>query len=317
MIKALLKTGEESLLPRWIVPQLATLVDLPPQGEKWLHEIKFDGYRIIARIDDGKVHLFSRNKKDWSERYSEILPALAKLPLSQAVLDGEMVVITSKGEISFGALQRYLQGRYLQGSDRSQTLTYFLFDVMYLDGYDLRNLKLIDRKKILKAVLAKNRVKSLRYTDHLQGEGRQILKLICEQKIEGLVSKRVDSVYTSERTHNWLKSKCLGREDFIVGGFTLIRNLSNQIGALLVGKEVGKELRYCGKVGTGFSAKERKDLFIKLSRDKTGSSPFKEKGKGKGVMWVRPRMRVELAFTEETEDGLLRHPTFLGVREDG
>jgi bifunctional non-homologous end joining protein LigD len=295
-------------LPSSVEPQLATLVEEPPEGDAWIHELKYDGYRILARVERGEARLFTRNQLDWTERVPSIARALAALPLQSAWIDGELVVLDASGRSDFGALQRALRPK------AEHAVRYVAFDLLYLDGYDLRSAALEDRKALLeKLVPHEGRV---RYGDHVSGNGDSFYAHMCELGVEGMVSKRRDRPYLAKRTRDWVKIKCLGREELVVGGYTDPSGSRVAIGALLVGQRENGELRYAGKVGTGFSRELLRSLKKELAAKEIERPPFANAPRGRGIHWVRPEMVVEVAFSERTRDGMLRQPRLLGVRED-
>jgi bifunctional non-homologous end joining protein LigD len=304
--------ARRAALPRWIPPQLATLVSAAPEGEEWIHEIKYDGYRFLSRVDHGDVRLLTRTGLDWTERFGAVAEGAAKLSVEQALLDGEVVVIRPDGLTSFQDLQNAMR----RGRDRD--LVYFLFDLVHLDGFDLTGVPLLERKGALAAVLAPAGADGvLRYSDHLVGQGREFYGEACRRRLEGIVSKRANATYDSGRTRAWLKTKCSARQEFVIGGFTEPRGSRSDLGALLLGvHESGDGLKYAGKVGTGFTRDSLHELRQRLRPIETPSPPFADPPAIWGAHWVKPRLVAEISFTSWTEDGRLRHPSFEGLRED-
>ncbi len=301
-------------VPASVVPQLATLVSEPPDGAKWIHEIKFDGYRIIARIDSGTVRLFSRNEKDWTSRFPEIADAIAEIPVGKAILDGEVVALAPNGASSFGLLQEALS------SKRTAKLIYQVFDLLHLEGYDLTGVTQLERKRALKRLLEMERFDPgarVRYTDHIEGKGPQFFRQAGTIGLEGIVSKIADAPYRAGRGRSWLKIKCTQHEEFVIGGYTDPAGSRSSFGALLLGAfdERGK-LTYMGRVGTGFDARQLSQIGARLQKLSTRKSPFAATPPERGVHWVRPQLVAEVEFTERTGEGLLRHPSFRGLRED-
>ena len=296
-------------LPRDPRPQLATRVDRPSSGDGWLHEIKFDGYRILARVDEDSVRLISRNGKDWTDRFPEIARRLADLP--PALLDGEMVALTSDGTSSFRRLQEALATR------RTGDLVYHVFDLLHLDGLDLRPVALRDRKRALADLITPIADPHVRYTDHLQGRGPEFFERACRLGLEGVVSKRAEAEYRPGRHRGWTKAKCVRDDEFVVGGYTRPSGARRHFGALLLGThdEEGR-LRYAGKVGTGFGEAQLRSLGERLHELERGRSPFIDPPSARGVRWVEPELVVRVEFTEWTREGRLRHPVFQGLRED-
>jgi bifunctional non-homologous end joining protein LigD len=292
--------------------QLALLVDEAPTGDDWLHEQKFDGYRIIAELDGRKLRLLSRRFNDWTAQFPTVVDAVAALSVKNVVLDGEVAVVMPDGRTSFQALQNAF-GR------RDANLVYFVFDVLALDGNDLTRLPLEERKKRLAKLIGKKQG-VIRYSDHVIGNGGAFFKLACRQGLEGIVSKRRDSPYTPGRGKSWVKTKCLMRQEFVIGGYTDPEGARTHIGALLVGYYESGKLVYGGKVGTGFRMKDLVEIKRALSPLETAKSPFSPEPPrawtGPNRHWVTPILVGEIAFSEWTNDGRLRHPSFQGLRAD-
>jgi bifunctional non-homologous end joining protein LigD len=293
-------------------PELATLVKSPPSGDEWVHEMKFDGYRVLAASVDGEVRLISRNQNDWTERFGAVAKAVSSLKCGTVLLDGEVAIELADGRTSFQALQRALR-------DDTARLVYFVFDLLFLDENDLRGEALLTRKAALKKLLAHSS-SVLRYSEHVEGLGADFFRHACQLRLEGAVSKRADSTYRPGRGKDWVKTKCGSRQELVIGGFTYLRNerKSNRIGALLLGVQDEERLVYAGRVGTGFMDAVRRELASKLGKLERSTSPFSEplKAAAKGAHWVRPSLVAEVEFSEWTKDGRLRHPSFLGLRDD-
>ena len=310
--------ARKSKLPTFVRPQLATLVDSVPQGDEWLHEIKFDGYRILCRIDNKRAKFLTREAQDWTARLGALVEAAQGLPVHQAFLDGEVVALESNGTTNFQLLQNSLR------QNSTATLVYFVFDLLYLDGWDFTRSSLQDRKKILETILKPKRAKkapnSLRHSEHWIGQGDELYQESCRKGLEGIISKKADQPYRSGRSRDWLKVKCSKNQEFVIGGFTEPTGSRSGLGALLVGvhDEQGK-LRYAGRVGTGFTQKSLQELRSRLNALVRKSSPFINPPEGadaRGVHWVEPKLVGAVAFAEWTTDNLLRHPSFQGLRED-
>ena len=301
-------------LPTSVQVELATLVKQAPPGEEWLHEIKFDGYRMVCRIEKGRARFISRNGKDWSDRFPELTACAAKLGATTALLDGEVVAIGPDGVTHFQMLQNIFQ------SGRTKELVYYVFDILHLNGHDVRGLPLELRKEIARRVVARGRQRSIRYSDHLAGTGPEVFAGACRMHLEGIVSKRRDSPYRAGRGLNWLKVKCSHREEFVVGGFTPPGGSRAHFGAILVGYYQGKKLVYAGRVGTGFDDRALAELHAKFQRLERSTSPFVKlqgtSGQARGVHWLKPQLVAEVEFSNWTDEGLLRHPSFQGLRED-
>jgi bifunctional non-homologous end joining protein LigD len=304
-------------LPGAIEPQLATLVDEAPRGEEWLHELKFDGYRVLCEVSNGKVHIWTRSGKDWTDRFTPVAEAVAQLPVRSALLDGEVAVLAPDGTTSFQALQNALT------ESRGHDLAYFAFDLLHLDGYDLRGSTLLDRKEALAGVLSGNTSpmsQTLRFSDHVQGAGDAFYSQACRLSLEGIISKRGDAPYRSGRGKDWLKVKCLKRQEFVIVGFTDPEGSRTGFGALLLGvhDDQGK-LVFAGKVGTGFNDQLLRDLRKRLGKIERKTPAFANPPRGAEARrshWVEPELVGEVAFTEWTREGILRHPAFQGLRED-
>ncbi len=291
--------------------QLATLVDEPPEGDEWLHEQKFDGYRILAVVDRGKVQLLSRNFRDWTPQFPRVVEALAGLT-KRAVIDGEVAAVLPDGRTSFQALQNAF-------GNPDATIAYFAFDLLADGDDDVAALPLDERKARLARLLA-GHDGVLRYSDHVIGHGREFFELACKRGLEGIVSKRRDKPYAPGRGAAWLKTKCLLRQELVIGGFTDPEGARTHVGALLVGYHEGGELVYAGKVGTGFTQKTLVELHRELAPLVIARSPFSPEPPrawtGPNRHWVEPKLVAEVRFSEWTLDGRLRHPSFQGLRRD-
>ncbi|MCW8195104.1 DNA ligase D [Proteobacteria bacterium 005FR1] len=308
-----LKGARKARLPDMPQAALATLAKEAPAGDQWLQEIKFDGYRILARCDKGKVRLVSRNGKDWTRRFPEIAALLENLPIKTAVLDGEIVAYAGDGTTSFRGLQEALSAGISVG------LVYQLFDLQHLNGYDLTAVPLRQRKAVLQQLLAASGFTSsatIRYTDHIDGQGPAFAEQACKLGLEGIICKRAEGRYPSGRSKDWLKVKCTGREELLICGYTDPGGSRSGFGSLLLGAWYGTALIYAGKVGTGFSDRDLRNLHTRLRKLEIEESPFDNPPSEKGLHWVTPQLIAEVEFTEWTRDGMLRHPTFRGLRED-
>jgi bifunctional non-homologous end joining protein LigD len=297
-------------LPDFVPPTLATLVDQPPSGEQWLHEIKIDGYRIFARRRNGKVALLTRNALDWTGRFKPIAEAVAKLPGGDLALDGEIAVLDQHGGSSFAALQDALS------HGETKAMRYIVFDLLHRDGDDWRGAKLTDRKDALRDLL-KNSRGPLVYSDHVVAHGDEVFAHACDLALEGVISKRADVPYHEGRTRDWLKTKCTMRQEFVVVGYT-DSTVHRGIGALALGYYEDEKLRYAGRVGTGFDHATALDLAKRLKPLVTDRIPIPNlpSAARRGTHWVEPELVCEVAFLNWTPDGVLRHPSFQGVRED-
>ena len=310
---AALSGARRTPLARQVAPQLATLVDAPPEGPEWLHEIKLDGYRMLGRIERDSARLVTRNGLDWTDRFADLAAELAALPARSALLDGEVVVFDREGRTSFQALQGAL-GR----KSSADAVHFAAFDCLHLDGRDVRAAPLIERKQLLRVLLSRAPGGGrLRMSEHVIGRGAEFYAAACARGVEGTVAKRVDAPYRSGRSRAWLKIRCSKRQEFVIAGFTEPRGSRSALGALLLGAHDEKgALHYCGKVGTGFDAATLKRLRAALARLQRARSALADPPRMRGVHWVTPRLVAEVSFTEWTADRRIRHPVFLGLRED-
>lgn len=305
------KQAVKAAPPEQLTPQLPMLVTNPPEGEQWLHELKFDGYRILSHLERKAVRLCTRRGNDWTDRFPKVASALAGLDMKETILDGEVVVLARDGTSDFQALQNLMR------RGRTGDIVYFVFDIPFYQGYDLTRVPLVERKALLAAVcngLSDGGV--VRYSDHISGRGSDVASRACRESLEGIVSKRADSGYQQRRSRSWVKYKCLKRQEFVVGGWTDPGGAREAFGSLLVGYYEDSRLVYSGRVGTGFNQQSLRDLKRELDRLAAKRTPFSNPPGSRGVHWVDPELVVEVQFTEWTEDGILRHPSFLGLRED-
>ncbi|GAB2789056.1 DNA ligase D [Halomonas shantousis] len=312
---SLMAGAEASSLSDETRPQLATLTREAPAGEAWLHEIKFDGYRIMVRLEAGQVRLITRNGNDWTERFPDLVAVLTQLPVDNALLDGEVVALAHDGTSSFRRIQEALS------SNRTAGLVYQGFDLLHLEGYDLTGVPLVERKRALAQLLESAGFTGgsrVRYSDHIQAQGPAFFEQACRLGLEGIIAKRAGGTHESGRSKQWLKVKCAFHEEFVVGGYTRPSGARSGFGALLLGAfDADGELRYTSRVGTGFSVRQLESLHAALRELEVEESPFSDAvPDSKTAHWVAPEMVVEVEFTERTRDGRLRHPTFRGVRED-
>lgn len=291
--------------------QLSTLVDQPPQGDEWLHEIKLDGYRLLAYIENKKVKLITRGKHNWTEKFKDIADELKKLPVDSAIFDGEIVVLDEQHKSNFQLLQNSLKQK------NATSFVYYIFDILYYNGYDLTTLKLIERKKILENLLVTVKSLFLRYNDHIIGSGFDVYKKTCELGLEGIISKNINSKYSQRRDRNWLKCKCTKRQEFVIGGFTKPQGSRSYFGALLLGFYQDSKLIYCGHVGTGFTEASLKTIYELLKKYQTNTMPFyQQPSRVSHATWVKPVLVAEIEYAEITRDLILRQPSFKGLRSD-
>lgn len=302
-------TGAARLIaPPFQPVQLATLVDHVPAGDRWLHELKFDGYRCLISIGAGGAHAYTRSGLDWTEKFLTIAEDAALLTVGSALIDGEAVVLDADGKTNFQALQTAIKGH-------PQDLQFYAFDLLELDGEDLTRLPLVERKQKLQKLLEGHKG-VLHYSDHIVGKGEQLFDNFCGAGLEGVISKRADSRYVGSRNGTWLKTKCIKRQEFVVVGWPASDKGRGFRSLLLAVNDAGK-LRYAGKVGTGFDSDEIFRLGELMQPLVTPKAPVDApRAAVRGATWIVPKLVAEIAFTEMTKDGTLRHPSYLGLRED-
>jgi bifunctional non-homologous end joining protein LigD len=305
------KKLKNSAIPTFIPPELATLSDKMPESNEWVHEIKFDGYRIIARIENGEVVMLTRNGNDWTNKFPTIAKELEKFPVENAIIDGEIVVVDEDGRSNFLALQDALS------ADRYDIMQYYVFDILYLNNENLTADFLLARKEKLQQLMHKASFANIFYSEHFKYR-ENFLDKICNMNFEGIISKLANKPYYSGRNKYWLKSKCHKRQEFVIGGFKPSTASHDAIGSLLLGVYENGEFIYCGKVGTGFTHKSAVSLYKQLEKLKQSEPPFvnvSALGK-RGAIWVKPELVCEVEFLEWTNEGALRHSSFQGLRFD-
>jgi bifunctional non-homologous end joining protein LigD len=309
--QALGRAGSKALkMPSFREPQKATLVDHVPSGSNWLFEMKYDGYRCLLAVAGGRAKVFTRSGLDWTEKFPEIAAAAAELEVGSALLDGEIVSLDDQGRTSFSALQQGI-------SEGGRGLSCFLFDVLQIDGDDVARLPTIERKQRLAGLLGPGKPPFLLYADHIVGSGEKLLDAMCEAGQEGVIAKKADAPYRSGRTKTWLKIKCTYRQEFVIVGWTASTTATRGLRSLLLAVNEGGELRYAGKVGTGFSRDTEQMLLGKLRRlERKSAAAAVPRADARGAHWVRPELVAEVAFAEFTGDGVVRHASFIGLRGD-
>ncbi|MBM7396051.1 bifunctional non-homologous end joining protein LigD [Pseudomonas sp. M5] len=306
--------GKKATLPEQLQPQLATLVDSPPAGD-WRYEVKFDGYRVLARIEGDDVRLFTRNGHDWSHKMPRQVAALRALGLDSAWLDGEMVVNGENGVADFQALQNAFDTAH------DERIVYYLFDLLFLGGQDLRERPLEDRRKALGELLEHDQSEVLEFSADFEQPVESLLDSACRLQLEGLIGKRAGSPYTGRRSADWIKLKCKQRQEFVIVGFTDPKGSRSGFGALLLALHDpdSGELRYAGKVGTGFSATTLDSIHARLKPLEIGKPALPRPPTGaeaRGVHWLKPKLMAEVAYAQMTRDGVVRHSVFHGLRDD-
>jgi bifunctional non-homologous end joining protein LigD len=308
------KGAKKGILPPFVEPSLALQVARPPSAAGWIHEIKHDGYRIEARLDGGKVKLLTRKGLDWTKRFPAVAEAVQGLAAKAALLDGEIIVQDENGHTSFSGLQSDLK------AGRADRMVYYVFDLLYLDGFDLRGAPLSERKRLLADLVVQSPTAfALRYNDHLDQAGDDILPQACRLGLEGIVSKQLDRPYISGRGEHWVKSKCMLRQEFIVLGFMPASDMKNAVGSVVLGYYANGKLMHAGRAGTGFPADEARSLYTLFSGMKAEMPAFGNsvsRAAAKGVVWVKPTAVAEIEYRGRTTDGLLRQAAFVGLRED-
>lgn len=309
------KNAKSAPLPETVEPELATLVDAAPPGDAWVHEIKLDGYRLIARLEHGDVQLLTRAGKDWTDRFPYLRAACESLDLETGLIDGELVALDDKGVSNFQALQ----GSFKEGDDAA--LVYYAFDLLH-DGEDLRERPLLERKSRLRALLEGREDElegRIRFSAHVVGQGPEFFENARKLGLEGTIAKRGNSPYRSGRGRDWLKIKTSQRQELVIVGYTSPGGSRQNLGALLLGTRIDGKLRYAGKVGTGFDATTLAELqkrLAPLAQAEPSVTNPPTGAEGRRAHWVAPKLVCEVELTEITADGRLRHPRFLGLRED-
>ncbi|THU32470.1 DNA ligase D [Niastella caeni] len=307
-IDNLIKKGERRPMPSGIIPMLATLTDEPFDDKDWVFEIKYDGYRALSYINGNDVTIMSRKNLSYNQKFSPVVTALQELEL-EAVIDGEIVALNEAGKSKFQLLQQW------QKTGQGE-LIYYAFDLLWLNGYNLMNLPLHERKEILQQVLPEHPL--VRYSDHIEKKGSQFFEAVTQQGLEGIIAKAIDSTYTPKvRTKQWLKIKANQRQEVVIGGFTESRGSRSHFGALVLGVYENNRLKYVGHSGSGFTEQSLETIYKKLKPLVTATSPFEKKPKtNMPCTWVKPVLVCEVKFSEWTKDNILRQPIFMGLRED-
>jgi bifunctional non-homologous end joining protein LigD len=294
--------GIKAPFPGFIAPALATKIDKVPSGDRWIHEIKFDGYRVQLHIANDDIKVFTRRGNDWTKRFRKIAGDAYLINAGSAIIDGEVVVPAVDGTTDFSVLQNELKGK-------STKIVLVAFDLLYLNGQDLRKLPLIERKAALKKLISKT---AIQFSESFELDGREMLKHACQVGLEGVVSKVRDSRYPSERTNDWVKVTCAQRETLPIAGFALD---GNKWDGIYVGRERAGQLFYAGKVDHGFTPESEKDLRARLKPLIRKTQPYAKKIAHRGI-WVEPSLLAEIEYRAKSAEGKVRHPFFKGLRED-
>jgi len=304
--------ARKAALPLALAPQLATLVEkAPPDDANWQYEVKFDGYRLLARVDGNDVRLFTRQGNDWTSRLRSLADEIRALGVSDGWIDGEIVVLDRHGVTDFQALQNAFE------TSQVDAIQFYAFDLPFYAGHDLRRVPLADRRDLLRQLLAHHRSPRLHFSDSFDASPEEMLAAVCRMKLEGLIGKRIDAPYVSARAKTWIKLKCTKRQEFVIGGFTDPKGSRNGLGALLLGvHDRHGKLRYAGNVGTGFDAAMLDSLRQRLDPLRTADAPFDDLPRDIRGNWVRPKLVAEVSFGSWTRDGRVRHAVFHGLRDD-
>ena len=304
-VARMIKGAKSGEMPGFIEPALATRRNKAPVGEKWVHEVKYDGWRVQAHLKGGEPTLFTRRGHNWTRQFYPVAADVARLPANKLILDGEVVATDAKGLPSNGALIDDLK------PDQVRRLAYFVFDLLFMDGFDLRRAPLIERKRVLQMLIKEAKPSRIRYSEHIEGDSAAIYRNACRLQLEGIVSKRKDSPYRAGRVGAWEKVKCTRRDEFPVIGF--VPASGEMIAALHLGRRENRALLYAGKVGTGFTHDQSRAMRQKLEKFVT-IHPAIPKLKKPKARWVKPKFLAEVEYFEISKDGSLRHPVLRGFR---
>jgi bifunctional non-homologous end joining protein LigD len=294
--------GTKAPIPEFVEPVLATSIDKVPSGERWVHEIKFDGYRVQLHISNGAVKVFTRRGNDWTKRFRKVADDAWRLNAGSAIIDGEIVVPSADGTTDFSVLQNELKGR-------STKIVMVAFDLLYLNGYDLRKLPLFERKGLLQKLIAGT---DIQFSESFEVDGQEMYKHACKTGLEGVVSKVQDSKYPTGRSNDWVKKTCAQRETLTIAGFALD---GSKWDGLYLGRRKGKELVYAGKVDHGFDTALAKALQVRLKPLIRKTQPYGKRIEHRGI-WVEPSLLAEIEYRAKSAEGKVRHPVFKGLRED-
>jgi bifunctional non-homologous end joining protein LigD len=294
--------GVKAPFPGFIEPALASSIDKAPSGDRWIHEIKFDGYRVQVHLANTEVKVFTRRGYDWTHRFKKIASDAWHISAGSAIIDGEVVAPAADGATDFSVLQNELKGR-------STKIVLVAFDLLYLNGYDLRKLPLVQRKTLLKKIVDKT---DIQFSESFEADGREMFKHACKTGLEGVVSKVRDSKYSSGRSNEWVKAACAQRETLPIAGFALD---GNKWDGLYIGRRKGADLIYAGKVDHGFDTESAKALRARLTPLIRKTQPYSKRVAHRGI-WVEPSLLAEIEYRAKSAEGKVRHPFFKGLRED-
>jgi bifunctional non-homologous end joining protein LigD len=294
--------GVKADFPGFIHPALATKIDKPPSGERWVHEIKFDGYRVQLHMANDDIKVFTRNGNDWTKRFRKVAADAYLINAKSAIIDGEIVVPAADGTTDFSVLQNELKGQ-------STKIVMVAFDLLYLNGQDIRKLPLLERKALLQKLIAKT---AIQYSESFEIDGREIFKHACKTGLEGVVSKVRDSRYPTDRTNDWVKITCAQRETLRIAGFALD---GSKWDGLYIGRERAGQLIYAGKVDHGFTPASEKELRAKLKPLIRKTQPYAKRTAHRGI-WVEPSLLAEIEYRAKSAEGKVRHPFYKGLRVD-
>ncbi|MDQ1470563.1 MAG: bifunctional non-ous end joining protein LigD [Bryobacterales bacterium] len=297
-----LSLGVKAAFPGFIPPALATKIDKPPTGDRWVHEIKFDGYRVQLHLANDDIKIFTRRGNDWTKRFRKIAADAYLINAGSAIIDGEVVVPAADGTTDFSVLQNELKGN-------SNRIIMVAFDLLYLNGQDVRKLPLLERKAALKKLIAKT---AIQFSESFELDGREMFKHACKAGLEGVVSKVRDSRYPSDRTNDWVKVTCAQRETLPIAGFALD---GGKWDGIYIGREKAGQLIYAGKVDHGFTPESEKELRARLKPLIRKTQPYAKKIAHRGI-WVEPSLLAEIEYRAKSAEGKVRHPFFKGIRED-
>ena len=308
LVKKTLQNPSKTIMPADLKPMLAGITDEPFNNQDWQFEIKWDGYRALAYLDNGNVQLRSRNNLSFNEKYKPVYEALKSWKIN-AVIDGEVVVLNEEGHADFGALQKWYQ--FERG-----ILVFFVFDILWLEGYNLMELPLTDRQAIIKELMPANNI--IRFSDSIDEYGIDFFKVAQQNGLEGIIAKRKDATYSpGYRTKSWLKIKAEERHEAVICGYTKNKDTDRLFSSLVLGIPENGKIKFIGQVGTGFSGASQKEIFKKMEPLFTKDCPFEKVPKtGVATFWIKPHLVCEVKYTELTSEGLMRHPSFQGLRED-